>query len=256
MFKKILITFFVILALIAFMILFAPAKTLINYAKSEFPQQLNTINFTGVSGTIWDTKVQQVNVDQFSLDNVELNTSFLSLLSGTLKSTVSIQDPNLQLQGVVQAYGQTVEAHDLNATLNPAMFDPVMQFPMLGVAGAMQVKLEKMVVNNGWPTEIQGTASWNNSLIRYLDRETKLGNFKLKLFSQDNELHLKIIENKGPLDIQGFIKILPNKTYYLDITTVQVSNGHQDILKFIKRFAKVENGRYRIRWQGPLQAGR
>lgn len=252
MLKKILIGVVSLVILIAFMLAFAPAKTLINYAKNQFPQQLNAINFTGVSGSIWNTHVQRITVKDFSLDNLKLKTSVLNLVSGRLKTTISIQDPNLQLQGVVKADQQTLEANDLNVTLNPKMLDPMMQFPIVGLSGTMQASLKKAVIKNNWPENLDGTVNWKGSLIRYLDRETELGDFRLKLFSQNGELHLNIIENNGPLDIQGFIKILPNKTYYLDISTVQQSASHDEILTFIKRFAKPENGRYQIRWQGPL----
>lgn len=252
MLKKILIGFIALIILIAFMVAFAPAKTLIGYAKNQFPIQLKMVNFSGVSGSIWNTQVQRITVKGFSLDNLELETSLLSLISGTLKTKVSVQDSNLQLQSVVRADNQVLEANNVNVTLNPQMLDPMMQFPIIGLSGTMQAALEQVVIKNNWPTSLDGTVNWNRSLIRYLDRETELGDFDLKLFTQNDELYLKIIENKGPLNIQGFIKILPNKTYYLDISTVQQSSSHDDILKFIKRFAKLDNGRYRIRWKGPL----
>ena len=83
---KFLIPLFIIL-----LVIFAPAKIIASFIPTN-----SGINISGLSGSIWDGAINNITVNRWSLNEVDYNTSALSLLTGKLGADVIIESGDIQ----------------------------------------------------------------------------------------------------------------------------------------------------------------
>ncbi len=239
-----------IVVLIVFLLVLAPARTIVPIVKSYLPPNLQSLQFGEISGSIWSPKFAAISYKQLTIQNVAIDISPFSLLAGSLSLHLSADDENLKLEGELDAQTEKVIIENLAYRLNAQLLDPFMKFPVKGVNGTIvgDIKVADFSPKDSW-SNVQGNGDWLNANIEYLNNNLPLGDFKFQIATDaNNNLVIEITENKGLLDIEGQLSLTPARDYKLNLTTS--SSLPADLDNWIKKIARINNGRYEIVWNG------
>lgn len=244
-----------VLVFLVFIALLAPAKTIVPMITKQLPASIKPINIVGVEGSIWRPQFAKLAIKDYQFEQVSLTLNPLALFTGSLSSDLAIADPSLQLTAQLKASQQTLQISNADFSLDAARLDPLMRFPVKGLTGQIEAQLEAFQLShNQWIEKAAGKGVWRDAYLYYLEQTLPLGDIQFELATEEKPqnptLIVTIVENSGALDLKGDFKLSKDRRYQLDLTLredipAQIKSG-------IQNFAKLEDGRYRIQWQGQI----
>jgi general secretion pathway protein N len=83
-----------------------------------------------------------------------------------------------------------------------------------GLRGELSLQIERADLDNGWPTELQGTASVSNLLIRAL-AATPVGSYRAEFQTTDDGITGSVEDTGGVLEVAGTLRLAPDRSYAL-----------------------------------------
>ncbi|WP_251358894.1 type II secretion system protein N [Kangiella sp. TOML190] len=241
--------------LLVFIAVLAPAKTIVPMLTKQLPASIKPIHISGIEGSIWSPKFASLAVKGYQLERVSLALNPFSLLSGSLNTQLQVQDPSLQLTAQLNANQQSLLITDSDFSLDASRLDPLMRFPVKGLAGEIEGQIEVFqLAANQLIEQAQGKGVWRDAMLYYLEQSLQLGDIRFELSSdqdpQNPTLILTIVDNQGMLDLKGDFKLSSQGAYKLDLSMSE--ELPEQIKSGVQNFAKLVDGRYRIQWQGQL----
>jgi general secretion pathway protein N len=248
--KFVIIVIFLI-TYVGFLIATLPATLLL----SQFlPTSINkNIHVSGVTGSIWNTKIEQVNIEEISIQKVKVKFNFWSLFILTPKLYISFGDsfiagPEGEFTLVLSS--EKAKINDLNVYLKANEIAQQLTLPLpMSAQGDVELTLQHVEIDltkNNQCIVAKGTANWLKAGVVALEQNIKLGNFKADIgcengalaliLSPKNDLGLTFnayVRKDGNISGNGFLK--PAAKF------PQVLN---DALPFLGK--KDSQGRYRL----------
>ncbi|NVK22844.1 MAG: type II secretion system protein N [Kangiellaceae bacterium] len=245
--KKIFLWAFIGLIILIILILaLAPARAILPWITDKVPGLV----LTNPQGSIWSTKVDSLQINRLRINNLQLNISPWSLLLGNLSSELSLDDENLKLNGDIRLNNDVAEVNGLVYQLDSRWLKQFVKAPINDISGIIKGELESAKVQHKQKIveDLSGFGTWNNAIIDYPNYRLELGNFSYKLSNHEKVARITIIDNDGLLDLKGHIDIDLNNRYQMQLNTQE--NLPENIKRWLRAFAKTENGRMYIQWQG------
>ena len=110
-----------------------------------------------------------------------------------------------------------------------------LQVPVQGLRGRLLGRLDKVLIEQGWPITIAGTIDLENLVVTYID-EITLGSYQIAFPGGDIVIG-SIEESDAPFDLQGATLVLnPDRSYELDgliATTARTPQAVRNGLRFV-----------------------
>lgn len=242
----------IILALVFFvsaLIMLTPARVVVSWITDDVPQ----LKLSQVEGTVWNTQVNTVQYQQFSLNNVEMSNSFWSLLLGELNSDISVDDEKLRLNGNIVASTGEYQLTNTNFAIDTQAVTAVLRLPIDGLSGQVDGFIEKFTLSDRVIKDLQGNGEWHNAVIKYPGNNLELGNIRFTLSKSESigeGAHIDIVDNRGVLDLQGYIEISLDKKFVINLNTT--AELPSNLKSWVTRWGKVKNDRIYLEWRGRL----
>ena len=244
------ITAIFLMTYVGFLVATLPANLVVN--SIALPKG---INLQGVSGTIWQAKIQQFSSAQINVQKIQAELSFWSLL--TLKPSVALVfgDPLLPgPEGKATISGNTEHVSltdvDILVTANSIAQQLTLAVPATAQGGVRLTLTELSMTNlsakNLVCQQATGHIHWSNAGVIALDNNIKLGEFNGKISCLKNEL-IAVLSPKNNLGLTA--------TVYLKKTARVTGSGYlkpgkkfpqqlKSVLPFIGQADK--DGRYSL----------
>lgn len=150
------------------------------------------VSVAGVDGTIWQTKISQVMVDDIVINKVQSSLSFFSLLTLNPKLDISFGDALINgPEGHLQLSGLLADITIENAEISVAasLISDTLDLPIDVVAHEqIQVNIEEFVAGTPICNALDGNLNWQNAAITALDEKVALGKLAAKLSCEKGEL--------------------------------------------------------------------
>lgn len=224
--KTISLILLFIVAFIAFVMYLAPASVVLGFAQSYLPKNIKVV---GVSGTIWQGRIAQAQINQQLIDKLEWQLKPASLLTGKVSADIKFGS----LRGFDTPYGkasvtlpfsaETVQLSRANIRVATSSIMDNFKLPMaLPTKGNLKVKVSNaelpLVAKDKLCHVLAGNAETHNLSVQGLQGWIEFDTIKGKLgcdngslslnISEENQLGLQLEAQYGMrlMSVSGFVK--------------------------------------------------
>jgi len=179
-----------------------PARLLLN--QFEIPKNLGV---SGVTGSVWNTHVDQITIGKMSIQKVNIQLDFWSLF--TLKPTLSITfgdpfiaGPEGKLELTLSQ--KTAQISDFNLLIKANEIAQQFTLPLpVSAQGNVEINVVNADINlqkEYQCTVVKGVAAWSKAGVIALEQRIKLGNFTADIDCENGALAL-IVNPKNNLGL-------------------------------------------------------
>ena len=191
-----------LIAYVGFLIATLPATVLIN--KLPLPK---AIQLSGVTGSIWHTKVQQIELGTVTIQKVHTQLSFWSLFTLTPKLAITFGDsfsagPEGEFELAISQ--KKVQISDLKLLVKANEIAQQLTLPLpISAQGDVELTMlnaEVALQKDNQCIAAKGTVIWSKSAVLALDQNIKLGNITADIDCENGALAL-IISPKNDLGL-------------------------------------------------------
>jgi general secretion pathway protein N len=198
-------------AFIVFALVTLPADVVLSRITSP------AASFSGVSGTLWNGRAQALRVGGMHAGSVEWDLHVLPLFTGQLSADVKVTRTDGFAQGEVAA----TPSGRLVLEGFTASF-PVSALPANvaqgGWSGTLNLKLPRLVLEDGWPTQADGTIEALD-LVGPANKPAEIGSYKIAFTGANASpgvLSGALTDLGGPLQVTGTVQLKPDRSYLVD----------------------------------------
>lgn len=191
---------------VALIILF-PARVLYQWTAPAHVQ------VNGISGTVWNGSAAEGTVSGIYFRNLDWQFRPLALARGQLGYRVRLEPAGGFVEGEAGfSFGGTVAVKNLNAALS--LGDAVQVAMMTGVNADVTLQLDRLELEDGWPTRIQGTVGVSDLSIRNL-APTPIGSYQAEFQPGEDAIVAAVEDTSGVLELAGTLRLTPDRDYSL-----------------------------------------
>lgn len=246
--KKFAIGAIFLLTYVGFLIATLPTTFVLN--QFTLP---NNMHVSGVTGSIWNTNIAQVNIEGTRVQQVNARLSFWSLFTLTPTLAITFGDsftsgPEGELELVLSQ--ETAQINHLKLLVKANDIAQQLTLPLpVSAQGDVELTLQKAEIDltkNNQCIAVNGTASWSKAGVVALEQNIKIGKLNADIscengalaliLSPKNDLGLSFtayVQQSGKLSGTGYLK--PGAKF---------PKALNDVLPFLGR--KDSKGRYRL----------
>ena len=207
--KKFAVGLVFLMAYLGFLIATLPATVLFNQV--SLPQNLS---LSGISGSVWQTKVEQVTVGETVIKQVETELDFLSLFSLAPTLPVTFGDPLLTgPEGALDiTFSQgIIEIDNLRLLFKANDIAQQLTLPLpITAKGDVEINLSHAAINiedHNKCITADGMVSWSKAGVLALEESIPLGRFNAKLACEEGVLALVLSpENNLGLTFSAYVR--------------------------------------------------
>jgi Type II secretion system (T2SS), protein N len=238
---------------VAFTLAMFPAGVALRWFAPE------NVAFAGVAGTFWSGSAATCSVEGFTLESLRWRVRPTALILGRVSANVEAKIPDGFVRGDVIASPSSVRFSDLSLATSLPALEGVL--PVRGLRGQISVALESLVLENGWPAVAVGQVKLGKleSLPLIPDGRgayIPLGDYTVTLAeAPEGELAATFVDNGGPLEVQGTVKLDKGRNYSLDALVEPRADAPEMLVQGLDIMAAEPDaeGRRRLNWTGSLQ---
>lgn len=215
---------FVLLALVTF-----PASVVLSRLGSA------GITASGVSGTVWNGKAQVLQIQGSNIGSLEWDLHVLPLFTLHLNADVKVsRTDGFAASELSVGPGGKVTLKGLTASLPLSAINS----PQLaGWAGQLNAKFARLTLENGWPTQVDGTLDALD-VTGPARRPANVGSYRVVFdpATSTAELLQGAISDagNGPLQINGTIRLKADRSYEVDALVGAKPNTPQNLAKALE----------------------
>jgi general secretion pathway protein N len=250
--RNTLVALVLLVALAAALLWFLPAR----WALPWIEPQLQGLQLQQVHGLLWNGEAGEVSgVDGQGLGQLHWRLSRRALL-GDVRLQLKFDGPQLRFSGVVRRLPDSRFAVDdsrLHADL--AVLEAYPASPWGRPLGELQLTAEHVLLQGGWPLQLQAHGLWQHAAVRTADGDVALGDMRLETQAQGGLIQVQWHDlGTGPLQARGELQLSP-LGWRLD-TTLRARQTDAALQRWLARLGPVAaDGSVHIRQRGGL-AGR
>lgn len=165
----------------------------------------------GISGTIWSGHAREASAGGVYLTDIRWRFHPLALFGGRLEYGVNAAPVAGFVEAdVAVAPGGAIRLQDVSASLPIAALDPFIE--VAGLAGDIDLRLTRLIVEDGLPVEAQGTIALSGLVIRPL-APSPLGDYEATIETVDGVIRGAVEDLSGVLDLSGTLEFRPDRSY-------------------------------------------
>ncbi len=225
-----------------------------SFAYQYIPQ--GNIQAQGISGTIWKGEAKQVTLNKITLQNISWSVDPLeSLTSFALKSQLQIQDPDLNLNGLVGLnMSQTLTLDNMKIEASGAFASKFQK--LAKISGDIKANINYLELIKGQLPIIDATIQWQQGELITPIKIRPAGDYSILITPNDKGLKAKISSHKAPLILSGEANIDKKWKYNTHINIKASTTANRGIMNMLKMVVgKLEpDGSALIKQQGQLKA--
>lgn len=193
------------------------------------------ISASGVSGTIWNGKAQVLQVQGTNVGTVEWNLHVLPLFTLHINADVKVSRVDgfassalsVGPSGKVTLTGLTASL-PLSAINNPQLS---------GWAGQLNARLARLTLDQGWPIEVDGTLDALD-VTGPARKPANVGSYRIVFdpATASAEMLQGAVTDagNGPLQINGTVRLKPDRTYEVDALVGTRANTPQNLARTLE----------------------
>jgi general secretion pathway protein N len=175
------------------------------------------LSFSGVSGTLWNGRAQALRVGGVHAGSAEWDLHVLPLFTARLSADVKVTRTDGFAQGEVTATpsGRLV-LEGFTASLPASALPP--NVAQGGWGGTLNLKLARLALEDGWPTEADGTIEAVD-LVGPASKPAEIGSYKIAFTGADASagvLSGALTDLGGPLQVAGTVQLKPDRSYLVE----------------------------------------
>jgi hypothetical protein len=143
------------------------------------------VSAQSVRGSLWNGEAHAVRAGTLAVRRLTWDTHPLSLLAGRVSATIDAELADGKVQGRVGAaiLGDALFGKELRGVLPLAALREAL--PLKGIAGRLWVRLDRIRIEDGWPSELTGTATLDGLQVS-LPETVEIGSFEIDLGRRDD----------------------------------------------------------------------
>jgi hypothetical protein len=240
-------------AYLAFTIATFPAGTALKwFAPPE-------VTFAGVSGTLWSGGAASASAAGLTAEALRWRVRPAALFLGRVSADIEARIADGFVAGNVAASaGGRIRFAELRAATSLPALAAVL--PVRGMRGQANVALESLVLEGGWPTAVLGELKLMGLEATPLIPDGSgallaLGDYTVKFVpAPGGELAATFVDNGGPLEVQGTLRLDATRAYTLDALIEPRAGAPESLVEGLK-FMTTEpdaEGRRRLNLTGSL----
>ncbi len=175
---------------------------------------------SGINGTVWSGRAALGSVDGFPMRDLRWQLHPASLFRGRAATTFETRLAEGFVSGHVDVGLRRIQVTNLRAATSLQALTPTL--PLEGLAGRISLSLDRLLLIDGWPVDIDGEAGLNNLQgMWFMSGQSEdmvdLGSFALRFSAADNQRILAAIRDAGgPLEVEGELELGPDRSYRLE----------------------------------------
>ncbi len=227
----------IILSVVVF-ILAVLFKTPARVISAQLPKN-SPVSLQGVSGSLWEGKAAQINVDGVNLGEVNWTVNPLGLLTGAAKGDFHIQGQELKADGNYQiSLGKVLTVDKATFSTTGRFVNKLQRYARLdgdfrGSIDHLEMEINEVLA----PPVVSGLINWEQGSVSSPIKLAE-GNYQIKVEPEsEGRLVAKITANDAPVDIKGDV-VLDSQWQYetnLKIKTKQRGASIQGMLSMAGR---------------------
>jgi hypothetical protein len=168
------------IAFLVFLVVMAPASSVLRIADDEFRQQLPELRLAGISGSIWEGS-GTVQYRQFPAVAVNWKLSPLPLLSRAVASSASFTAEGLDAE--IQSYVSTDQSAASTISYATALIsgDYINQVTLnygLDLSGEFKLTNARATIRGQWLSDLDGILNWSGGIV-HIETPQQLHTVKL-----------------------------------------------------------------------------
>lgn len=227
-------------------------KTPASFVTNVLPD--DQLQATGLSGTIWNGQAQQVTINKTVLQNVSWSVKPLaSLLSLSLKSNFTVDDPQIKANGIVgYGLGNTLSLSDTRFDTNGEFISRFIK--LAKIKGDLLGQIKAFSLSKGELPEVEAVYQLQQGELIAPMRIQPTGDYKVAVSPQGTGLIANLSSNEAPLELSGNATIDEQWNWQTDIKIKPAAGANPGIMNVLKMAAgKLEaDGSAVIRQKGQM----
>ena len=168
----------------------------------------------GISGTVWNGSATEGMAAGVYMRNLSWQLQPLSLLTATLAFETRFDPASGFMDAdVALSPGGSIALTDINGTLPVDLFHDRIP-PLRGIRGNVSLQLERVAIDDGVPTAIEGKVGVSELMAAALSR-SPIGDYEA-VFSTDADGIKGVVKDlSGVLAVDGVLRITADRAYSL-----------------------------------------
>ena len=212
----------------------------------------DTVQASGVQGTLWHGTASAVVIDSFVLGATDWRVRPLNLLLGRLRADFDIKLEGGALSGQASAgLGGKVRLRELYGVIPLSMLSGLI--PTEQYDGRLGLDIESAVVNGGWLVDASGTVDIVG--LRIINPiEEPLGDYEFTFSGADDDsLDGVFRDSNAPLKAEGVLILHADRRWELNGTITPTPQTPSRLSQGLAVFATTDaQGRYQLSFSGDL----
>lgn len=241
-----------LVAIGALLLWFLPARWVMPW----IAPQLQGLHLQQVHGSVWDGAAGEVTgVDGRRLGQLHWQLSRRALL-GDARLQMTFDGPQLRFSGVIRRLPDSrVAVDNLRLHADLAVLDAYPPSPWGRPLGALQLAAQHIVLQGGWPLQLQAHGLWQHAAVHVADGDVAFGDIQLEAQAHGGVIQVQWHDvGSGPLQANGELQLSP-LGWRLD-TALRARQTYPALQLWLARLGPVaEDGSVHIQQRGGL-AGR
>lgn len=229
----------VLVAYLFFLLVTFPATTAYQIVKDYVP----ALNLSGIEGTLWSGSASSSQVAGLKLDHLDWRLRILPLFTGHLEFKCSVQGP--EISGAMQAgiglttsgdpYLKKAEGQAL-ATLISSQIS----YLQAQATGTLKFSMDYLRFKNNRLSSAIGTVLWREAGLES-PFPVELGTLQFVSRTVDSQIQIAILDQDGPLKIQGDLNLDPEGNYTFKGSTVPRASAAPELVRALRNFGQVDS---------------
>ena len=209
----------------------------------------NDIKLYGVRGQITSGHIAAAYTNNFPIRDINYEADLSCLL--TLQFCYQINYQNGMANISFSPLTNTTVIEQLDVEYTMAELTPLMNQLLVKPTGELNLKIEKIGLNQNKISHINGLAIWSNAGV--VGEDINLGDYQLGVIREDDSYRFELTDRKAILDIDGTGRLKPNGEYLIDIKVLTDSGLDNNIKSMLALMAAKKGlNEYSINRQGQL----
>ena len=211
----------------------------------------NDIKLYGVRGQITSGHIAAAYTNNFPIRDINYEADLSCLLTLQVCYQINYQNGMANISFSPLTNTTVIEQLDVEYTM--AELAPLMNQLLVKPTGELNLKIEKIGLNQNKISHINGLVIWSNAGV--VGEDINLGDYQLGVVREDDSYRFELTDRKALLDIDGTGRLKPNGEYLIDIK-VLTDSGLDNNIKSMLALTATKKGlnEYTINRQGQLPA--
>ena len=233
---------FGVLTLIVGLVVMFPARTALHWFAPP------GLLIDGVKGTIWSGSAVNANANGLFFGNLKWRMQPMRLFAGELSYAVEGIPGNgfFQANLAVGASG-AVSMQDVVASVSLDGYQSLIGIP--GLDGDATLQFERLVLENGFPSAVDGYVEVANLLLPQLT-VLPIGGYRGDFFTQQDGIVAAVEDTDGDIDVAGSFTVKPDRSYSFLAQLAPKPQATARVREQLQRVPANERGQHELRIEG------